>query len=782
MIQKKKSFRLYIWLFWLFFIAPILLVIALFISISEGKMGEMPSIEQLENPKNFLASEVFSSDQKLLGKYFNQNRTTVKFNDLSPHLVDALVATEDIRFYEHSGIDFKALGRVVYGVISGNSRGGGSTVTQQLAKNLFPRKNFNNIFEIIIRKLQEWVIAVKLERTYSKEEIIALYFNKFDFLNLAVGIKSAARVYFNTTPDRLNIEQAATLVGMVKNPSIFNPRRNPDTTQHRRNVSLSQMLKYEYISRAEFDSLKLIPLNIDFQKVSHNLGMSTYFREYLRTTLNAKKPVRKAYASWQHTKFKEDSLEWETNPLYGWCNKNFKPDSTHYDLYKDGLKIYTTINSSMQKYAEEAVAEHLGEDLQPLFFKLEKNNKKAPFSWRISTKEIKKIMRASMHRSERYRVLKKAKQTEAEILKSFNTKTKMQVFSWHGDIDTVMTPMDSIRYYKYFFRAGLMSMEPQTGYVRAYVGGTNHTHFKYDHVKVAKRQVGSTFKPFLYTLAMQEGYHPCDKVPNIPVTFHMPEGQKDWMPRNSGKTKYDGKMVSLKWGLANSVNYISAYLMKQFNPAAVIKIARKMGVRSYIPAVPSICLGTADLSLFEMVGAYSTFANQGIYTNPIFVTRIEDKNGNVIANFKPKRVEAVSEKTAYTMLRLMEGVVNEGTSVRLRYKYKIKTQIAGKTGTTDNNSDGWFIGITPKLVTGIWVGGDERSIHFGRTLYGQGANMALPIWAIYMKKIYANASLGVANDKFQKPPNIDEIEIDCSKYSGGIQNEVENYDNELEEF
>lgn len=780
--KTRSKYKKIILLFWVLFVLSIISVGVLFFMISRGDLGFMPSFEELENPRTNLATEVYSSDQQLLGKYFKENRSNVKFSELSPYLVNALIATEDARFFEHSGIDFKSLGRVIIKtIISGDkASGGGSTITQQLSKLLFPREKFTSKKDIIIRKLREWIIAVKLEKRYTKDEIIALYFNKFDFLNLAVGIKSASKVYFNTSPDSLKIEEAAMLVGMAKNPALFNPLHRPDTTLQRRNVVLNQMYKYKYITKSEYDSLKELPLNINFQKVDHKLGIAPYFREFLRQKLTAKKPKRKHY--YDLAQFKADSLEWINNPLYGWCNKNKKSDGTKYNIYEDGLRIYTTINYKMQFYAEQSVKEHLFKDLQVAFYKEQKNRKKAPFAWNVSKKQIKALMTASMHRSDRYKKLKRNGKTEDEIIKIFNEPVKMTIFSLNGEIDTLLSPMDSIKYYKYFLRSGFMSMDPHTGYIKAYVGGTNFKHFQFDHVTMGKRQVGSTFKPFLYTLAMQEGYSPCYKVPNVPVSFILPNG-KTWTPKNADKTKHDGKMVTLRWGLANSVNSISAWLMKQFNPYAVIEIARKMGIVSYIEPVPAICLGTPDISLYEMVGAFSTFANKGVHVTPIYVTRIEDKDGNILETFKAKSNEAMSEKTAYLMINLLQGVVLGGTSMRLRFKYHLTNDIAAKTGTTQNQSDGWFMGLTPNLVSGCWVGGEDRGIHFAGIRLGQGANMGLPIWALFMQKVYADSTLGYStNDRFERPPGL-KIELDCKKYDKEnhqedvISNENYNFNN-----
>ncbi len=749
--KQGLNIKKWIKILWILFLLPMVFLVVFFYLISEGYLGYMPSFEELENPKNQLATEIISSDGVVLGTYFKENRTPVKYEEISPNVINALIATEDVRFYEHSGVDLKAILRVIVGT---GKRGGGSTITQQLAKMLFPREDFSNLISKMIRKLREWVMAIKLERRYTKEEILTMYLNKFDFLYLAVGIKSAAKVYFSSSPDSLRIEEAAMLIGMCKNPSLYNPLRRPEQTLERRNVVLGQMYKYGFISKDQFDSLKKIPLNIKFQRVDHKEGIATYFREYLRMVLTAKKPNRNDYIDLQ--RYYEDSLDWENNPLYGWCNKNFKPDGIPYDIYKDGLKIYTTIDSRMQRYAEEAVYEHLALFLQPAFFKEQKGRKKAPFAWNVSDEEIQQIMKTSVKRTERYRVLKNEGLSEEEIMKIFHKPVPMTVFTWKGEKDTIMSPYDSIRYYKFFLRTSLFSMETQTGYVRAYVGGINYKYFAFDQVMISKRQVGSTFKPFLYTLAMQEGYSPCYEVPNIPVSFELPDG-KVWTPKNSGPTKRDGQMVTLRWALANSVNYISAWLMKRYNPHAVIEIARKMGIRSKIDPVPAICLGVSEISLAEMTAAFSVYANKGIYVQPIFVTRITDANGNVLATFKPQRSEAISEQTAYKMIEMLRAVVQQGTSWRLKGRYNINADVAAKTGTTQNQSDGWYIGITPKLATGVWTGGEERSIHFNNLELGQGASMSLPTWAYYMKKVYANPDLGYSDkDVFEKPNNFDD--------------------------
>lgn len=764
---------------WLFVAGTCLLIGLWFLLISYGFLGFMPTFEELENPKSNLASEVISADQVILGTYFNENRSRVEYNELSPYLINALLSTEDIRFKEHSGVDGKALIRVIWGIISGDEAGGGSTITQQLAKMLFPRENFSTIFHKINRKSREWVIAIKLEKSYTKDEIIAMYFNQFDFLNLAVGIKSAARVYFNLTPDSLNIDQAAMLVGMAKNPSLYNPVKRPDTTIYRRNVVLSQMMRYGFISQKQYDSLKTIPIKLHYQKVDHHLGSAPYFREYLRMTLSASKPSPEQYL--RHLDYTEDSLRWENEPLYGWCNKNVKPDGKPYDLYKDGLKIYTTLNSHMQKYAEDAVKKHMSGFIQPAFFKEQKGREKAPFGWNISKKQIDDMMAFFMRESERYKLLKEKGVPQNFIEKIFHTKVPMKVFSWKGEKDTIMSPFDSIRYYKHFIQAGFMSMEPHTGYVRAYVGGIDYTNFQYDAIMLSRRQVGSTFKPFIYTLAMQDGVSPCFKVPNVPFTFEMPDGQPPYTPQfstNQYTEKYDGKMITLKYGLANSLNQVSARVLSWYNPQLAIQMTRKMGVKSPIDPYYSICVGASEVLLSEMVGAYGTFANKGVYTEPIMVTRIEDKNGNVLATFVPKTRDAISEETAYLMIDLMRGVINSGTGIRLRYTFKFTADIAGKTGTTNNHSDGWFIGDTPSLVSGAWVGGEVRGIHFRGLDMGQGATLALPIWGYYMQKVYADSTLGYTQkERFDRPHNLS-VETDCGKYEKEKNNTKGNIEKE----
>jgi len=775
--KQPGRYRLQVRIFWAIVVAGILSVFTMFYGVSEGWFGFMPSFEELENPKSDLATEVISSDNVLLGKYYHQNRTYVTYEELSPNLVNALIATEDVRFYDHSGIDLRGLGRVFKGVITGNtSAGGGSTITQQLAKMLFPRERNQNAIQLVFRKFREWVIAVKLERSYTKEEIITMYFNKFDFLNLAVGIKSASQIYFNTTPAELTQEQAAMLVGMAKNPALFNPLRRKERTRKRRNVVLYQMQKYDFIDRTAYDTLKLKPLVLDFVRSDHKEGLATYYREHLRMLMTAHKPKKKNYPSWDKGRYHLDLDQWNNNPLYGWCNKNFKTDGSSYDIYRDGIRIITTLDSRLQRYAEEAVKEHLALNLQPDFDK-EKNDKvHPPFSNDLNEEEVKRNILLTMRRSERYRVMKKAKKSEDEILEAFDKPEKMKIFTWKGVKDTTMTPKDSIYYYKGFFRAGFMSMNPHNGHVKAYVGGPDYTHFMYDMVSRGKRQVGSTIKPILYTLAMENGLNPCDKVPNVPQTFVLGDGTP-WSAKNSYR-KREGEMVTLKWGLAHSVNNISGWVLKQFSEKAVVKMAKKMGIKSYIAPVPSLFLGTAEITLREMVGAYSTFANKGLYNEPIIVSRIEDKYGNTISEFKAPEREVIKEKTAYQMLKLLQGVVRQGTGIRLRYRYRLLNAIGGKTGTTQNHSDGWFMGVTPDLVSGAWVGAEDRAIHFQTIRLGQGANMALPIWALYMKKAYNDKTLNISKRDFDVPRGMNPT-IDCATKENNKQKEDTEEDEEF---
>ena len=746
--SERGKFFNYIFKFWLIWFLMLAVVVVFFYGVVGEWFGSMPTFEELENPKSNLASEVYSSDGELLGTYFIENRSNISYRDISPNLINALVSIEDIRFEKHSGIDEKALLRVFYGVITGNHKGGGSTLTQQLAKNLFPRGRLSTP-QLILRKFQEWITALKLERYYSKEEIIAMYLNTVPFGHNSFGIKSASATFFDCSPDSLNIQQAALMAGVVNAPTRYSPISNPERSMKRRNLVLMQMQKYGFIDKYVYDSIKQLPLGVSkYSMRDHNQGLARYLREYLRGELKK------------------------------WCKTHYKPDGSTYNLYKDGLKIYTTINAQMQRYAEEAVREHLSLDLQPAFYEHWDGYTYAPFDFDEEDAEeaVDRILLITVKRSERYRRLRNSGLSLDSILMNFDIPVDMRVFSWNGPIDTIMTPLDSIKYYKYFLQAGLLSMESKTGYVRAMVGGIDYQYFKFDHVVQGKRQVGSTFKPFLYTLAMQEGeYSPCYKVSNISYSVELDDGTF-WAPRNSGNDRI-GEEVTLKWALANSNNWISAYLIGRFSPQSVRQMARKMGVKSDIPAVPSIALGTPDLSLYEMVGAMNTFANIGVYVKPTFVTKIEDKNGNILERFVPEKTEAMNEVTAYKMLKLMEGVVESGTGIRLRYRYGFNNPIAGKTGTTQNQSDGWFMGITPDLTTGIWVGAEDRSAHFRTIGLGQGANMALPIWALYMNKVYADPSLGISQGEFDKPMRDVMIEFDCEKYDldrqGGVLDQQE---------
>lgn len=754
----KKYWKFFV-IFWSVLLVGIIGVFVFFWLISAGKLGFMPTFEELENPNNRFASEVYFADGPIMNRYFEkENRKYIEYREIPQSVIDALIATEDVRFYDHSGIDVRGLFRVAKGLLTANtSAGGGSTISQQLAKMLFPRESDLNVFELVIRKFREWVIAVRLEKSYTKEEILTMYLNKYDFLNLAVGISSAADIYFQVPLDSLKVEQAAMLVGMAKNSSYYNPVRRPELTLNRRNVVLSQMYKYDKITREECDSLKQLPLGLNFKRVDHKEGLATYFREYLRLFMTANKPDRKRYRDL--SQFRLDSIAWETNPLYGWCKKNVKVDGSHYDLYSDGLKIYTTLDSRMQKYAEEAVREHLSQDLQPLFDKEKVKKLRPPFSNDMTPAEIEEVLDRSIRQSERYRVLSKQGMSFDEIRKTFDQPLKMQVFTWNGIRDTVMTPLDSIKHYKSFFRSGFMVMQPQTGYIKAYVGGPDYRYFMYDMVSAGKRQVGSTIKPILYTLAMQEGLGPCDKVPNIPQTFILPTGEP-WSAR--GGTKRQGEMVTLRWGLANSENNISAWVLKQFTPEAVAQMAHKMGITSFIDPVPSVFLGTAEITVKEMVAAYSIFANKGVYNSPLPVYRIEDKYGNVLQEFRPESREVITENTAYLMCNLLEGVVTGGTGVRLRYKYKLMNPMGGKTGTTQKHADGWFMGVTPDLVGGVWVGAEDRSIHFQNLANGQGASMALPIWAKFLLKAYADPRLKMSDRPFDRPAGINK-RLDCDE-------------------
>lgn len=715
-----------------------------FFAIWFGWIGYMPDIEDLQNPINRFATQVYSSDGKVIGTWNlnKENRIVIPYKKMSPYLVQALVATEDERFYEHSGIDFRALGRAIIkrGILGQTNAGGGSTITQQLAKQLYS-STAQSAAQRMFQKPIEWVIAIKLERYYTKEEIIALYLNYFDFLHNAVGIKTAANTYFNKEPKNLTVCEAATLIGLCKNPSFFNPVRYPERAKERRNVVLSQMVKAGYMDRAEYQNYSSEPLTLNFHRTDHKDGTATYLREFLRQYMMAKRPVRTDYPSWNNVQFVADSIAWDTDPLYGWCNKNFKKDGSPYNVYSDGLKVFTTIDSRMQKYAEEAVYQHVARYLQPAFDKENKPKPSSPYSDKLTPQQIRNILNRSITQSERWRTMKAAGCTPEEIKEAFRKKIEMTVFTYHGDIDTLMSPLDSIRYYKGFLRSGFMSMDPKTGAVKAYVGGLDYPHFMYDMVSLGRRQVGSTIKPFLYSLAMENGFTPCDYAPNRQQTYIV--AGRPWTPRNVSHARY-GQMVPLKWGLAQSNNWISAYLMSKLNPNQFVQILHDFGIHNPdIHPSLSLCLGPCEVSVSEMVSAYTVFANHGIRTAPMFVSRIEDNEGNTIATFQPRMNEVIGAANAMKMLTMLMGVVDNGTAGRLRYRYNFQGQIGAKTGTTNNNSDGWFIGFTPQLVSGCWVGGEDRDIHFDRGQMGQGATMALPIWAIFMKKVYADRSLGI---------------------------------------
>ena len=758
---KKKIIK---W-FWICIIVPVLMVIGLLALV--WVFADIPSFEELENPDSKLATQVIAEDGEILTTFHIENRSYVTFEELSPNLVQAAIATEDVRFHNHSGIDFRALARVVFKtVLGGNSgQGGGSTITQQLAKTLYPRQDVSSkipgvsTLKMVWIKLKEWITAVKLERNYTKDEIMNMYMNQVFFGSNAYGIKAASQTFFGKNPIDLTVEESATLVGMVNKPTRYNPALNPDKSLVRRNFVISQMEKAGFLTEAERDSIQQIPITLSYQIQDHNAGLGPYFRDMLRRTMNAKKPKKSSYA--QYEDYVVDSLLWADDGLYGWLNKNKKADGSSYNLDKDGLRIYTTINYKMQKYAEEAVAEHLGKDLQKSFWRDLRWKTNKPFSNDIPKETIDQLMKQARRWSDRYRIMKNNGASEADIRKSFDVPVEMRVFSWDkkGYIDTVMTPNDSIRYYKSHLRAAFMAIEPHTGHVKAYVGGPNYRYFKYDNVRQGKRQVGSTIKPFLYTLAMQEGMSPCDKVVNVPQTFMV--GDTTWTPKSTDKDEWIGQTVTLKWGLTKSSNNISAYLMKQYGPHAMADMMRKMGVGSYLDETYSLCVGSADLNVYEMVAAYNTFPSKGVYVSPIFVTRIEDSMGNVLGEFNNPKREAVSEYTAFLMANLMQGVVNSGTGVRLRAKYGLKGEIAGKTGTTNDQSDGWFIGYTPSLTAGVWVGAEDRQVHFESLALGGGSNMALPIWGLFMKKVLADGTLGVyETDRFVAPPGIT-LNLNC---------------------
>ena len=740
---------------WTILVTVVLVVALAFYAISEGWIGYMPPIEDLQNPISRFATQVLSADGKVMGtwNYNRENRIMVDYTQLSPSLVQALVATEDVRFYDHSGIDFYALGRAIVkrGIMGQKSAGGGSTITQQLAKQLYS-ETAHSVMERLLQKPIEWVIAVKLERNYTKDEIIAMYLNYFDFLHNAVGIKIAANTYFSKEPKDLTPTESAVLIGLCKNPSYFNPVRHPERAVERRNVVLYQMVKAGYLTEADYAKYSAEPLNLKFHVADHKDGIASYFRDFLRRYMMAKKPQKADYPSWNMVKFHIDSINWEIDPLYGWCNKNYKKNGTPYSVYTDGLKVHTTIDSRMQEYAEQAMREHVVKFLQPAFTRENSRRPNAPYSGNLTTEQLNKILMRSVRQCERYRVMKAAGATEDDIMRAFRTKTEMSVFTYHGEIDTIMTPLDSIRYYKSFLRAGFMSMCPQNGHVKAYVGGLDFTHFAYDMAMEGRRQVGSTIKPFLYSLAMENGFSPCDLAPNVQQTY-MVAGHP-WTPRNASHSRY-GEMVTLKWGLQQSNNWISAYLMSKLSPQAFVTLLHEYGIRNpEIHPSMALCLGPCEITVGEMVSAYTAFVNHGIRAAHMFVTKIEDNEGNVIAQFQPRMNEVISEESANKMLYMLKAVVDGGTGGRLRFKYGMTGELGGKTGTTNNNSDAWFMGLTPTLVSGVWVGGDDRDIHFDSMSMGQGATMALPVFAYYMQRVYKDKRLSYSEEAvFDLPEN-----------------------------
>lgn len=767
-IKKLENPKTVKW-FWIIVCAPFALIIFLLLLTSTGLFGKLPSFEELENPKSNISTEIYSEDGKMIGSFFVQNRSYVDYSELNDSLVSALISTEDMRFYTHSGIDFISLARVGIKTLAlGNSeQGGGSTITQQLAKNLFPRDTtiYSNAFsrkgKLVISKLKEWITAVKLEYNYTKEEIIAMYLNTVAYGSNAYGIKSAAHTFFNKLPGELSINEAALLVGVVNAPTKYSPVRNPERALARRNVVLTRMWDRGDITRHQRDSLTAIPIKLDYRPISHNEGSGTYFREMLRLVMTAKRPERRQYLNdWDY----EQELErWENNPIYGWCEKNTKADGTPYNLYRDGIKIYTTLNASMQDYAEQAVRERMSKEVQPAMDAQFKRTKTI-FS-NTSKENIEKIVRNAMKYSDRYRALVSSGASQQQIDKEFDTPTQMRVFSYKGDIDTVLTPRDSILYHKRILRASFMAVDPATGEVRAYVGGPDFRYFKYDMVKQGKRQVGSTIKPFVYTFAIDHlGYTPCTLVPNLPTTIETDTGDA-WQPKEAGGREdiYTGALKPLKWGLANSRNNYSAWIMKQAKqPAAVADFIHKMGIHSYIDPVYALCLGTPDVSLFEMVGAYSTFVNRGVYTEPLFVTRIEDRHGNLISSFAPASKDAISEQTAYTMLGMLKNVINAGTAGRLRFQFGFTGEMGGKTGTSQENRDAWFMGVTPKIVAGVWVGGEDQSVHLWSR--GEGSALALPIFGEFMKRVYNDPRLGIKQtDTFLPPVGVVTYECDSEE-------------------
>ena len=763
---KKKITR---W-FWILLLAPVALVLLLLGIV--WIFAEIPTLEELEHPDTKLATQVIAEEGEILTTYHIENRTFVGYDELPQHLIQATVATEDARFYQHSGIDFRSLFRVLFKTLLSrdSSQGGGSTITQQLAKTLYPRKEHATKLDMIWIKLREWITAIKLERNYTKEEIVDMYLNAVFFGSNSYGIQSASLYFFGKNPIDLKVEESAVLVGMVNKPTRYNPAINPDKALERRNLILGRMRDKDYLTKAECDSLRQLPIELHSRSVDRTTGVGPYFRDMLRRTMMAERPRRRAYETVED--FRADSLLWADDPLFGWLNKNLKNDGSQYDLDKDGLRIYTTINYKMQRYAEEAVAEHLGKDLQKVFDRELRNRKNRPFSNGTSDKIVDVTMKQARQWSDRTRMMKASGHSDSEIAKSFNEKVPMRVFTWDapGYRDTVMTPDDSIRYYKSFFRAAFMAIEPKTGHIRAYVGGPDYRYFKYDNVRQGKRQVGSTVKPFLYTLAMESGMTPCDRVQNSPQVLDIGYG-RTWTPQDP---HCDGSMVDLKWGLAHSSNSVAAWLMKQLGPEAMVAMMHKMGISTKIDPVVSLCVGSADLSVYEMVTSYNIFPSGGLYTHPLFVTRIEDKDGNVLGQFSERRHEAVTADAAYAMIQMMRGVVDGGTGSRLRFRYGLSGPIAGKTGTTNDNSDGWFIAYTPTITAGVWVGAEDRYVHFTSTALGQGANMALPIWGLWMKKVLADGTLGISsNDAF--PDEVNKSFCTGSAWETSTKDELEEF-------
>ena len=759
----SKAKRVTLW-FWTIVLVPSIAFITLLLLTNSGTFGTLPSFEELENPKSNLATEIYSEDGVLLGSYYVQNRSYVDYEELAPSLVAALIATEDARFESHSGIDFISLARVAVRTIALGDRGqgGGSTITQQLAKNLFPRDTTHysskvaRTGKLVVAKFKEWITAVKLEHNYTKDEIVAMYFNTVFFGSNAYGIKSAAKTFFDKEPSELNVQEAAVLVGVVNAPTRYSPVRNPKNSLARRNTVMSRMESAGYITAEQLDSLKALPIELNFSQSSHNEGLATYFREMIRLTMTSPKPTRNMY----YTKYdyEKEVERWENNPLYGWCLKNQKADGSNYNIYRDGLKIYTTLNSTMQRYAEEAVQKQLSTQIQPA---MEKQYSETNVLFTdLEQEEIDKIIKRAVRYSDRYRDMSNAGYSHAAIDEAFRTKVRTRIFTYKGEVDTLITPLDSILHHKRIMRASLVAMDPHNGYVKAYVGGPNFRYFKYDMAKQGKRQVGSTIKPFIYTFAFDHlGYNPCTMVPNLPVTIETYTGEA-WTPKEAGKVVYDGELYPLKWGMARSRNNYSAWIMKQANqPEAVADFIHNMGIMSYIDPVNAICLGTPDVSLFEMVGAYSTFANRGVYTEPIFVTRIEDRHGNVLAEFNTTSTVAISEHTAYTMVDMLRTVVQRGTGVRLGWAYGMKdVEVGGKTGTSQENRDAWFMCVAPNLVGGVWVGGEDQSVHLASR--GEGSVVALPVYGEFLRSVVEDGSLGVTKtDTFFRPMGAKEY--DC---------------------